>query len=135
MTRSDGKVLLLVWGRPERCQLAGMLEAVGSLMPPPAAGSPQRGKFGLHEPGVLEGWATEAGLDPEATGDLMTPFEFADAETALRQLLAPGSVVLAARAAGQAAVSRAILDSLEPFKTPTGAYRLENEWHYLVASA
>ncbi len=33
------------------------------------------------------------------------------------------------------ALANAIADSLAPFRTPHGGYRLENEWHFLIASA
>jgi hypothetical protein len=32
-------------------------------------------------------------------------------------------------------VRRALIDVLTPYRTPHGGFRLENEWHYLVASA
>ena len=50
-------------------------------------------------------------------------------------MLAPGPMVEAVQRFGEDAVRRAILTSLAPFRTPTGGYRLENEWHYLVAAA
>ena len=28
-----------------------------------------------------------------------------------------------------------IVDGLEPYRTPSGRYRLTNEWHTLIASA
>jgi hypothetical protein len=32
-------------------------------------------------------------------------------------------------------VRRAILAALAPYRAPDGGYRLENEWHHLVARA
>jgi hypothetical protein len=32
-------------------------------------------------------------------------------------------------------VLTAIVESLASYRTPSGGYRLENEWHYLIASA
>lgn len=112
-----------------------MLEALAPLLPPPESGAAPQGKFGLHEPGVLERMATQADLTPKATGDLVSALEFADDAALVRQLLSPGSVVLATRTSGEEPVRNAILESLAPFRTPSGGYRLENEWHYLIASA
>jgi hypothetical protein len=50
-------------------------------------------------------------------------------------MLAPGVVVEAARTAGEEPVRRAILDALAPYRTADGGYRLQNEWHYLIARA
>ena len=53
----------------------------------------------------------------------------------VRELLSPGSVVLATRLAGETAVQAAIRDALAPFRTADGAYRVENEWRYLVSES
>jgi hypothetical protein len=108
---------------------------VASLLPPPGSDDAPRGKFGLHEPGVLEQMATSAGLTPKRAGDLVSTLEFDDDATLVRQLLSPGSMTLAAQTAGEQRVRSAILDSLARFRTPSGDYRLRNEWRYLIASA
>ncbi len=50
-------------------------------------------------------------------------------------MLAAGGLAVVAEAAGGDAVRTAIVESLAPYRTPSGDYRLENEWHYLIASA
>ena len=110
-----------------------MLRAVGALSAAPDADEAPRSKFGLHEPGVLEGMAEAAGLRPVEAHDVITAMEFGDEER-VRELLSPGSVVLATRIAGEAAVRAAIRDALAPFRMADGTYRVENEWHYLVSS-
>jgi hypothetical protein len=45
----------------------------------PAGGVAARGTFGFHEPGVLEGLAAEAGLEPEQAGELAVTLAFAAA--------------------------------------------------------
>jgi SAM-dependent methyltransferase len=135
VAKPGAAVFLLVWGRPERCELSPLLQAVDSLLPPPSPGDAPRGKFGLHEPGVLEEMATAAGLTPKRAGDLVTALEFGDDATLVRQLLSPGSIVLATQTAGEQRVRAAILESLARFRTPGGGYRLRNEWRYLIALA
>jgi hypothetical protein len=49
-------------------------------------------------------------------------------------MLAAGGLAVVAEAQGGDAVKAAILEALAPFRTPDG-YRLENEWHFLIASA
>jgi SAM-dependent methyltransferase len=134
VARPGAPVLLLVFGRPERCDLTPMLRAVGALAAP-ASGEAPRGKFGLHEPGVLEGMARAAGLRPVEARDLTTAMQSPDEGTLLRELLSPGSVVHATRVAGEAAVRAAIRDALAPFRGVDGAYRVENEWHLLVSES
>jgi ubiquinone/menaquinone biosynthesis C-methylase UbiE len=134
VAKPGAPVLVLVWGRPEGCELGPLLAAVGSLFRHDADDAP-RDKFELHEPGVLEEMATAAGLTPASAHDLVTTLEFPDDATLVRQLLSPGSIVQAARVAGEHRVHATILESLAPFRRPSGDYRLRNEWHYLIASA
>jgi SAM-dependent methyltransferase len=125
-----GHVFLLVFGRPERCQLGPAIGAVTALLP-----EPPRSKFDFHEPGVLDAMTAEAGLRPREAGNLVNELAWADADTLVRHLLAAGSFVHAVRTVGEPAVRDAILGAVAPFATPDGGYRLENEWRYLIAAA
>jgi SAM-dependent methyltransferase len=133
VAKPGGNVLAQVWGRPDRCDLTPMKEAVAPFMPPPPPGA--SGPPPLWQPGVLEALATEAGLEPRSAFDLSYAFEYADEATLARRLLAPGLIVEAIRASGEEAVRRAIVGSLAAFRRPDGSYSLSNEWHFLVASA
>ena len=50
-------------------------------------------------------------------------------------MLAPGLIIDLIRAVGEEAVRSAIIQSLAPYRSTAGGYRLENEWHTLLASA
>jgi hypothetical protein len=50
-------------------------------------------------------------------------------------MLAAGGIVEVVGPSREEAVRTAIIEALAPYRTPTGGYRLENEWHYLLASA
>jgi hypothetical protein len=72
--------VIAVWALPERCDAAGHLEALGSLMPPPAPGAP--GPFALSDELKLKALATDADLMPVAvalgrccSSAFSTPFE------------------------------------------------------------
>jgi len=52
-----------------------------------------------------------------------------------RMMLAPGLVVELLRSSDENAVRTAIIEGLAPYRTASGSYRLENEWHYLIARA
>jgi hypothetical protein len=60
---------------------------------------------------------------------------YPDQETLAREMLAVGGIAAAAEAAGGNVVRTAIVESLAPYRTPDGGYRLENEWHYLIAAS
>ena len=59
----------------------------------------------------------------------------ANEQVLLRGMLSAGGLAAVAEAVGGHAVQTAIVESLAPYRTPSGGYRLENEWHYLIASA
>jgi SAM-dependent methyltransferase len=133
VAKPGAQVLIQVWGRPERCDLTPMLRAVRPLRPAPPPDAPAPAP--LWEPGTLERIAREAGLTPREAFDATTALEYPDEPSLVRTLLSPGGVVEAVRESGEEAVARAIVDSLAPYRTPAGGYRLDNEWHYLIASA
>ena len=127
-----GDVLIQVWGRHERCSLDAIKPILRPLFPdadPDAPPPPD-----LSEPGLLERLASAAGLTPRATFDVSWPYLYADENALVRSLLSAAGI---GEAAGEQEpdVAAALVEVLAPFRTPDGGYRLENEWHYLVATA
>lgn len=133
IARYGGSVVVATWGKPEDCEAAGYLAALGSLLPPPPAGA--AGPFALCEPGALEALAAEAGLGPQEAGEAECPFVYPDLETALRGLLSAGPAVKAIAVAGEEQVRDAVMRAIAPFASAGGGYRLENTFRYLVAIA
>jgi SAM-dependent methyltransferase len=133
VARAGSPVVIQVWGRPERCDLEALKGAVGPFLPPPDPDAPRGSQ--LWQEGVLEGLATEAGLTPESAFDTSWAYEYADQGAMLRGLLAPGGLALIAEEAGDGRVERAIVEAVAPYRGSDGGYRLENEWHFLVARA
>jgi SAM-dependent methyltransferase len=131
VARPGALVVIQVWGREERCSLLAMKRAAADLREDDLAATPTP----LAAPGVLEGMAAEAGLTPERAFDAEWAFEYASEDELARGMLSAASGVAAARAAGEEAARAAVLDALAPFRTADGAYRLPNEYHYLLARA
>jgi hypothetical protein len=125
--------VIQVWGRPARCDLTAMKPVVAPYMPPPPPGATQPPP--LSQPGVLEGIASEAGLTPDIAFDVSYPFEYLDEDALVRGILSAGGVGATAGPAREPELRAALLEALSPYRTPSGSYRLENEWHYLVARA
>ena len=89
----------------------------------------------LWQPGVLEALATEAGLVPERAFDLQWAYEYADEAELTRGMMSAGGFGAIVGAERQDAARAAIVEALAVCRTPDGGYRLENEWHYLIARA
>lgn len=133
VAKPGAAVVIQVWGRPDRCDLTAMKQAIAPLVSAVGPGAPAG--HALWEPGVLEGIAGEAGLTPQSAYDVSWAFEFPDEDTLARAMLAPGVIVDLIDGVGEEPVRAAIVAGLERYCTPTGGYRLTNEWHTLIASA
>lgn len=133
VAKPGAPVVIQVWGRPEHCDLEAMKYAVAPFLPPPDPDAP-RGSA-LWEPGSLERIATAAGLSPESAFDCSWAYEYPDEQTLARGMLAAGGIVEVVGPSREDAVRAAIVEALASCRTSTGGYRLENEWHYLLASA
>jgi hypothetical protein len=129
-------VLIQVWGRPERCSLEVMKEIARPLMSPPPPGAPPTpGPPPFWRPGVLEEMAAEAGLTPVDAFDATWAYEYEDDEALGRGMVAAGGLSLLVEPEREPELRARIVEALAPHRTPSGGYRLENEFHFLLTSA
>jgi hypothetical protein len=84
---------------------------------------------------VLEELAREAGLTPESAFDISWAYEYPDDAQLARAMLAPAGVAELVGPAREREVAAGIVRALAPHRNAEGAYRLENEFHFLVARA
>jgi SAM-dependent methyltransferase len=133
VAKPGAPVVIQVWGRPEACDLEAMKAAARPFLPAPPPGTPPAPK--LSRPGVLEQIAADAGLTPHAAFDHAWAFEYPDEEALGRSMVAAAGLAEIVGPSGEGALRKAIVDALAPSRTPSGGYRLRNEWHYLVAYA
>lgn len=129
--KDSGKLIVLVWGQPEDCEMAGYLNALGGLLPPPPPGAP--GPWALSPPGALEELAAKAGLRTIDAQTVPIAFDFANEEEAVRGLLAPGPATLAIQTSGEGTVAEAIRGAIAPYRRADGSYSLRNAFRFIVA--
>jgi SAM-dependent methyltransferase len=132
VAKPGAAVVIQVWGAHGTCDLDAIKPVVRPLFPgyDPAAPPPPD----LAAPGVLEGIAAAAGLAPREAYDVRWAYVYPDDDALLRGMLAAGGV---GEAAGEreGEIGAALVEALSPFRASDGGYRLENEWHTLVATA
>jgi ubiquinone/menaquinone biosynthesis C-methylase UbiE len=133
VARPGGEVAMTVFGRPERCESTAMFAALGQVLP--SESGEEGGGPVLHEEGVLESLAQEAGLLTREADYIRVVEEYPDLETLLRGYLAHGSVVRAVRSSDEPRVRAALSEGVRPLITPSGGVRMEDEYRYLIASA
>ncbi len=133
VAKPGAPVIIQVWGPHERNDLEAMKAIVRPFMPPRPADAPPEPDYSA--PGVLERLATEAGLTPVEAFDIRYAFEYPDGETLGRLLVAPAGIAALVGPEREAEVRSAIVAGLRPFRGTDGRYRLENEFHFLLARA
>jgi SAM-dependent methyltransferase len=133
VAKPGAPVVIQVWGRHERCDLEAMKAVVRPFMPPRPADAPPEPD--LAAPGVLEGLSAKAGLTPVDAFDLSLAYEFADDEELGRAMLAPAGIGDLVGPEKEDSVRSQIVEALAPYRTDGGSYRLDNEFHFLIAQA
>lgn len=127
VSRPGASIALAAWGRPDQCEAAAYVRALAALLPLPPR------PFALSEPGALAALAARGGLMAGSRHEAPCVWSFPDEATLLRGLCATRLADAAAGAAGEDAVTGAVLAAVAPFRTSDGGYRLENVFHFIIA--
>ncbi len=133
VAKPGAPVIIQVWGRHDRNDLEAMKQIIRPFMPPRPAGTPAEPDYSA--PGVLEDIAASAGLTPEQAFDATWPVVYRDADTLGRALVAPAGIAMLVGPDYEQQVKDEIANGLERFRTADGSYRLDNEYHFLIARA
>jgi SAM-dependent methyltransferase len=133
VARPDAPVVIQVFGAPQRCDLEAVKVVTRPFMPAPPPGAPAAPA--LWRPGVLEELAAAAGLHARCAFDVSYAMEYPDAHTVARRLVAPAGIAALAGPEREEEVRARIVEALAPLRRADGSYRLDNEFHYLVATA
>jgi SAM-dependent methyltransferase len=133
VAKPGAAVVIQVWGPRERNELEAVKAIVRPFMPPRPPDAPPEPDYS--KPGVLEDLATRAGLTSELTFDTTWAYEFPDEATVRRALVAPAGIAALVGPSREEEVKDAIVEGLVPYRTADGGYRLQNEFHYLIARA
>jgi SAM-dependent methyltransferase len=133
VAKPGAAVVIQVWGPHERRDLEAMMAIAHPYLPPRPADAPPEPEF--WKPGVLEDAATNAGLAPEEAFDHSWAYEYPDEETLGRAMMAPAGIAALVGPEREDEVGAAIVEGLASYRTPEGGYRLENEFHFLIARA
>lgn len=129
--RKGGTIAMLVWGRPEDCELLSkvVLPAVFPLVPPPAPDAPPM--LRLAEPGVIEGLLTQAGLTLVSSNEFSAPLEFADHPQAVRAVMSASARAI--MHSGEEQVRAAVGAALQQAVQADGRVRLNNRFRLTLA--
>jgi SAM-dependent methyltransferase len=133
VAKPGAPVVIQVWGAHERCDLERMKEIARPFFPPRPADAPADPD--LSRPGLLRTLAEHAGLAPESEFDASWALEFPDAEALGRAMVAVAGLATIAGPDREEELRTSIVDGLARYRRAGGGYRLENEYHYVIARA
>lgn len=112
-----GRVVVGLFGPPNRVAFAAVFQALRSAMPEPPAGG---GPFELSAPGTLESLMADAGLTIVETGETDCPFTYPDVDSFWAGKVAAGPVQQMLRVVPEARLRAAVLDAIRPFVDDDG---------------
>jgi SAM-dependent methyltransferase len=133
VARPGAPVVIQVWGPHARNDLEAMKQIVRPFMPPRPADAPPEPDYSA--PGVLEAIAARAGLEPESSFDTTWSYEYPDADTLRRALVAPAGIAVLVGPEREPEVKDAIVAGLASYRAADDSYRLRNTFHSLIARA
>lgn len=133
VAKPGAPVVIQVWGAHEHCDLEAMKQVARPFLPPRPSDAPPDPD--LSRPGALKALAEKAGLTPEHEFDTTWALEYPDADTLGRAMVAVAGLAAIAGPEREQELKNAIVNGLNPYRRPEGGYRLENEYHYLIARA
>jgi SAM-dependent methyltransferase len=128
VTAPGGKVGVVDWADPQRCDMRFLFAALGPLHPasPPAPPSPAAAM-------TIEERMLAAGLTPTHAGEVDVPLIYPDLETAIRIQTSSGPARLAVEHSGADVTRKAIAGAFAGSRKPDGTYRMDNVFRYVIA--
>jgi SAM-dependent methyltransferase len=129
--KDGGTVVIGIWDMPEYSDAANILKAIGSLLPPPPAGTP--GPFALSEDGKIESICNSLGLKVVYKTKVACPFLYYSTEDAVKSFMGTGSAVAAMNHVNESTVQRTITGAMHPYHLTEDMYHLQNSFLLFIA--
>lgn len=129
--RPGGRMVIAAWARPEQCNIAHLYRALDELLPVGSSNTPAA--FAFSDEGALRKLVSKAGFAKLIEAQATAIWNYPNEETALRGLLSASNAVQAADCAGLERVREVARKTIAPYRLPTGGYRMENAFHYIIA--
>jgi SAM-dependent methyltransferase len=125
-----GRVVLAVWGSPEVCEQAAIIQAARTLLPRPLDAEP----FALAAPGLLDALVARAGLTVLGSGIVACTSEYPNGESLWQAQASTGPLQAIMRVVGVRPLKAAVLRAVAPYRTGTGNVRLQNHFRHVAAA-
>lgn len=129
--KDGGRVVVGIWDMPEFSDATNILKAIGSLLPPPPAGTP--GPFALSEDGKIESICNGLGLKLVYKTKVACPFLYYSAEDGIKSFMGTGPAAAALNHVSEKRVQQTIANALKPYHITEDIYHLQNSFLLFIA--
>ena len=129
--KHGGHLVLAIWAKPELSDATNILKAIGTLLPPPPAGTP--GPFALSEDGVMEGKLADRGLHLINRSVIDCPFIYPALGHGIKSFMGTGPAAAAIGNSNKNVVEETIAKAFEPYQVTDGIYYLHNQFLVFIA--
>lgn len=129
--KEKGKLIIMIWGNKQDCEVASFLKVVGSLLPPPPPGA--GGPFALSENRLLETIIENCGLRIIDITDVISIWDYPNADTALKGLLSAGTATKAIKTSGIEKVYKESNKAIASYIQKNGRVIYKNKFRIVIS--
>ena len=129
--KPGGKLVAVIWDKPENSDGTQILKAIGTLLPPPPAGTP--GPFALSEDGKVEGVLKSIGLRNTQKITVPCPFLYHSLNNAIKSYMGTGPAAAALNQNNKTVVEETIAKAFKPFHLVDDMYFQMNSFLIFIA--
>lgn len=126
-----GRLVLVIWDKPENSDATQILKAIGSMLPPPPPGTP--GPFALSEDGKMEEILASNELRLIYKNTVACPMLFHSRNEAVKSFLGTGPAASALKKNSREVVETTIAKAFEPFRLTEDLHFLQNNFLLFIA--
>lgn len=129
--KPGGQLVICIWDKPEFSEATNILKAIGTLMPPPPAGTP--GPFALSEEGRMESVIEKIGMKLQYKASVACPILYARLGDGIKSFMGTGPAAAACNYVNEKKVKDTIAAALRTYRLPGGMYHLQNQFLVFIA--
>ena len=129
--KPGGRFLIGIWDKSHMSDATNVLKAIGTLLPPPAPGTP--GPFALSEDGRIEGEFAVNDLKLIFKTRVSCPFLYSSLTDGIKSFMGTGPAAAAMNHSSREIVEETISQALTPFHLVDDLYFLQNSFLVFIA--